>query len=326
MERSTLNDTAIPQLPVSLTFSRLGASSSSIFNCEPRWLNTIGDNSSVSYSETSCTSIDPQASSTLSRWNRCSPQIRFGAASRTPHYRMPRQNGDKNDSAMESLGPPCSLHDHTQTKFSEYPVHWSMHEFPTLNDLLGDLKATEHTFHQNIAGLLPPINLGSKPNGFHISSEEVAAARSSKESNSSSNFEVGAKSSARPWGSRSVAQQIAADPTGPAPKTSRTALGSNGILSQQPPRSPYNFSTSSKLRQQAGWPGAGERQPLNAKAECGRRTPLDFGRIQCKQLVTPVSKPQLRIKSSNSEESFEQAVRSPSSYEALMKHLPHLSI
>lgn len=159
-----MNDAATSQLPISLTFSRLGASSSSIFYCEPRWLNTIRDNSNPSLSGTSWPSDHPQTSPTLRKWNKSSAtHTPLGTAVQTPLHRMPFRNENGNDNAFESLGAPCSLHDRAYTKFNEYPTHCATHRFPISNGLLSDAIATGHTFHQDISRLLPSITLGSKP-------------------------------------------------------------------------------------------------------------------------------------------------------------------
>lgn len=154
---------------------------------------------------------------------------------------------------------------------------------------------------------------------------QVVAVRSSTEPSSSLSLEVDARSPALSWSLESVTQQNATDSKHPAPKTSTKALGSNGISSQQQPRSLHVTSASRKLKRPADWPEAVAQQPRSAQVECGRNCSLGFGRIGCKQLVTPASKPRPRIESSSSGESVEQAVRYPP-IEELLKHLPHLSI
>ncbi|KAL8687087.1 MAG: hypothetical protein Q9218_006645 [Villophora microphyllina] len=200
---------------------------------------------------------------------------------------MPGRNGDYNASANNLSETSCLSQDHTQNKFNDYPIHHSTQQSPFSNCMLGDLRTPKHSIHHNIAGLLPPINLGSEFNGFSNSSKKPITAGSCNESGSSSSFELQTESQTRSWELDPVAEQDATDPAGFTSKSSQEGLGSNRVLSQ--PRSLHKTSASRELRWQAGWPGTGAHQPLIAKTEYGFISPPETGRIQCERPVTPIT-------------------------------------
>lgn len=309
---SNLPDTTpMSSLPFSLTFSRLDASNSNIFRCEPSWpCDTDGSSHDYSWRD-SYSPLHVQSPGFTAGWNHRGQHVLHSIAPRTRQPWMSCVGKSDRKPLSEPLSPLHLPERRAQLPSTDDRASPSIHELLPLISSPEESRAAQYLAQQKPSRLLPPIDLVPQYHEPSTVAQESAIIRSQKESNLSSIFAPQDDRYPRSWELDSVASldPTAADP--PDPKYPQTCLGCTSSCPK--PRSLHKISASRELRRQAGWPSADTQPVIEAAERSGPHSStnsLESHAIHYERPCTPTSKPRLWIEASSSEESLEQAVLS----------------
>lgn len=309
MKTYTLSDASESSLPISLTFSRIGASHSNIFQCNVNWFKDTG-NPCRKDDDPRNSHRDKQARSFRSRWYeefrnqlRSTPGAILDTQSGVPIMERSKDNSKK--VLLESLQHSASpSRVHSISERTADPGHDLMCRFFSQSAP----RIPNHRIRQKTKELLPPIRLSPPICSSNLtdkggSSEcsfvrpDLCSASSSGDQNHQSHSSPSCQNTAEAFDSAPLwYKQLSCDMEKPSRQ-----------------RSLHRTSESRKLRREAeqGMLRAQQNIGLDDKAHAHFRCSPEYGRTPSVHPLTPPHRPRLWIKGSSSEESVEQAVTAP---------------
>lgn len=304
--------TSASALPVFFTFSRLGASDSSIYQCETSWFRDAhGSSDRIP---------DPRVDDRYGYigtpdskicWDHQNQLMSTATPSRCSHCSIPHAARFVDKPSTWTVRPLQHTLTNIRSQNAQASAYRLAYELPPPLASSTESELTACYVSHTRGKLLPPINLTSQVHTPIATAPKSLAARFP---NGYSPTAVGLRDEhdAPPWGFEDIPAPSNGIALGPVSSDIERRLACTDIACGE--RSLHKVSGSRELRRQAGWAAVGTcgpdgtDEPTHSYSDTSSSNPEE---ARCEHPITPPRKPRLWIGASSSEESVKEAVLAP---------------